>query len=191
MESNKTNRRVQYTKMALKHSFIELLGKKDITKITVKELCESADINRTTFYLHFKDPYDLLEQVEQELIDGVDTYLASCNFTHPSQFPIEGLEKLVDYVKENKELFHILLNKNNDMTFQKKILNIIGKQYFFSESNPAFATHPQGDYIFLFFANGALGILKKWLEEDAVLPSRDIAALIIKIAAYGSSSLTG
>jgi len=55
MKSNKLDRRVKYTRMVLKESFINLLEKKDISQITIKEICEDADINRATFYAHYND----------------------------------------------------------------------------------------------------------------------------------------
>ena len=60
------DRRVKYTKNIIKESFVELLRKKDINKITVSELCEKADINRATFYRYYIDVYDLLEKIGQE-----------------------------------------------------------------------------------------------------------------------------
>ena len=189
MNTTSTNRRVKYTRMALKDSFIHILSKKEISKITVKEICERADINRTTFYLHFKDPYDLLEQIENEFIQDIDAYLASCDFNQPYEFPIYELEKILDYIKINQDLTKILLCRNNGSIFQQQIMDIIGHQHFFSKENAIFSFHPQGDYMFSFFASGAIGIIKKWLDENTVLSSKTIAIYIVNAAAYGSSSL--
>ena len=62
MKNNKEDRRVKYTKMVLKESLIDLLSKKDISCITIKQICEEADINRATFYTHYSDQFDLLRQ---------------------------------------------------------------------------------------------------------------------------------
>ena len=64
----KENRKTRYTKMVLQNSLFELMEKKPIEKITIKELCENADINRTTFYAHYSDQYDLLAKIENETI---------------------------------------------------------------------------------------------------------------------------
>ena len=60
----KSDARVRYTKMVIKNSFVELLAKKPLTKVTVKEICELSEINRATFYKYYCDPYDLLEKLE-------------------------------------------------------------------------------------------------------------------------------
>ncbi len=63
MKNTKDDRRVKYTKMVLKESFIKLLEKKDISQITIKEICEDADINRATFYAHYNDQFDLMHKI--------------------------------------------------------------------------------------------------------------------------------
>lgn len=59
--------RMERTKRSIINSFIELRSKKPIEKITIKELSENALINKATFYAHYKDIYDLSEQVVAEL----------------------------------------------------------------------------------------------------------------------------
>jgi AcrR family transcriptional regulator len=63
---NRVDRRAAYTLNVIKEAFLGLYKKKHIGKITVTEICKIAEINRATFYLHFHDPYDLLEKIENE-----------------------------------------------------------------------------------------------------------------------------
>ena len=58
----KTDARVKYTKMVLKKALLELMQHKPVNKITVKEICERAELNRATFYAHYSDCFDLLER---------------------------------------------------------------------------------------------------------------------------------
>ena len=75
------DQRVRITKLLIKKTFTELLTKKPIQKISVKELCEKAGINRGTFYSHYEDIYDLLEKIENEILGDIpwnkteETYL--------------------------------------------------------------------------------------------------------------------
>ena len=68
MHADRSDRRTRYTQMVLKKSLIEWMEQKPLAKITIKELCERADINRCTFYAHYRDQYDLLQQIEDEII---------------------------------------------------------------------------------------------------------------------------
>ena len=65
------DRRVKYTKKVIKETFLNLLETKDISQITVKEICEIADVNRATFYRYYLDIYDLLEKIEEDLIEDL------------------------------------------------------------------------------------------------------------------------
>ncbi len=80
MKSKNADRRVKYTKMVIKNSLVKFLKEKPISKITVKEICEDADINRATFYAHYTDQYDLLQRIENEIIDDINLYLSEYNF---------------------------------------------------------------------------------------------------------------
>ncbi|MBP3872222.1 MAG: hypothetical protein J6E32_00755, partial [Lachnospiraceae bacterium] len=62
----KSDARVRYTKMRIREAFLDTLREKPVNRITVKELCEKAEINRATFYTHYADPFDLLDQIEEE-----------------------------------------------------------------------------------------------------------------------------
>jgi len=85
MTSTKLDRRKQYTRMVLKDSIMKLLKEKSISTITVKEICKEADINRSTFYAHYSDQYDLLEKIEEEIIEDMITYLNQYDFDKKAQ----------------------------------------------------------------------------------------------------------
>ncbi|HBU12866.1 MAG TPA: hypothetical protein DEB31_09145, partial [Clostridiales bacterium] len=75
MDEKKVDRRVRYTVMMLKAAMVEALQKEQISRISVKSLCEMAGVNRSTFYAHFDDQYDLLHSIESEALDNVKSYL--------------------------------------------------------------------------------------------------------------------
>ena len=69
MPETKNNRRVRFTRSALREALIDLILEKPLVSITVKDICARADINRSTFYLHFKDVTDILRTTEDEIIE--------------------------------------------------------------------------------------------------------------------------
>ena len=79
IDMKKTDARVRYTKRVLKESFLKLLKEKSVNKITVKEVCELAELNRATFYLHYSDCFALLESIEQELLEAFEKSLKLIN----------------------------------------------------------------------------------------------------------------
>ena len=75
MKEEILDRRVRKTRRQLKECLTRLLKEKKIQDITVRELAEMADINRGTFYLHYKDVFDLMDQIKNELIEEVESVL--------------------------------------------------------------------------------------------------------------------
>ena len=116
MTEKKIDRRVRYTKKAIRESFLDLLEKKPLEKISVTEICKNADINRGTFYSHYSDPFELKESIEQELIDV---------FTEGAKNSPEGrLTSLsaLKLLKENKDLCRLFCGPNGDMDAFIKII---------------------------------------------------------------------
>ena len=70
MKNQGYDQRVRLTKSMIKSAFLDLLSKKNVRHITVRELCEKAQINRATFYAHYMDIYDLKQQLENELLSS-------------------------------------------------------------------------------------------------------------------------
>ena len=71
----KLDARKRYTQMVLKQSFLELLKEKPVSRITVKEVCALAQLNRATFYAHYSDCFALKESIENELIGAFEKSL--------------------------------------------------------------------------------------------------------------------
>ena len=102
----KTDARVKYTRMVLKKALLELMQRKPINKITVKEVCERAELNRATFYAHYSDCFDLLESIEEELFGQFERSMQS----YVRSFDIAGLvDGLYRIVQENEEVCRVLL----------------------------------------------------------------------------------
>ena len=74
---NKESRRVKMTKMLLNESFLKFLAEKPLARITIKEICEDADANRSTYYAHFTDPYDQLKKLEADIMVDMTIFVDS------------------------------------------------------------------------------------------------------------------
>lgn len=188
MTIKKIDRRVKYTKMILRDSFIKLLTDKPISKISIKEICELADINRSTFYSHYKDQYDLLFQIEQEVIEEINNYLKNYYFNDSKNESLYLLRSIFEYIKDNSELCRILLSDNGNTNFQKEIMNIVQQQCLASWASSKSVKKEDAEYILVFSAIGSVGIIQKWLREDMKKPTIEIAELVLKIANQGLAS---
>lgn len=188
MEGKKTDRRVKYTKMVIKDSFVKFLKQKPISKISVKEICEDADINRATFYSHYTDQYDLLQQIESDITHDIIQYLEGYDFVDYTGIPVEMIERILKYVEDNSELFDLLLNLNGDIKFQQEVIHIIGRQFFITKFVNDSIKEEDAEYIYHFLACGAVGLIQIWLRDGMKKPVKDMAELILKASLSGSSS---
>lgn len=104
--NTKNNQRYQQTQAVIIAVFIDLLKKKALNKITVSEICKLSDINRTTFYLHYLDIYDLMEKTEKEM----STQIGSI-FTAQNDLSIgERFILLFEFILTNRDFYTAFLN---------------------------------------------------------------------------------
>jgi len=181
MKKKKDDRRVKYTKMVLKESFINLLEKKDISKISVKEICKNADINRTTFYNHYNDQYDFMRKLENELIENIGLYLAEYAQDETDIALIDMLEKIFEYIKENARLCKMLLSEKGNLDFQKRIIMLVYDRNILSLINKNNFSKEDIDYVYSFTITGCIGIIQKWLNDDMKKSTRSMAEMLIKL----------
>lgn len=188
MKTEKIDRRVKYTKMLLKNSLIELMVKNPVSKISVKMLCEAADINRSTFYSHYTDQYDLLKQLEQEVIAELKKHITKDAFSKQTAQTIHSMNQILDYISSNADIFKILLSENGNSTFQKEIM-ILAQERIISDilSNPDIDKRTS-EYLQCFAVTGALSMVQKWLQDDTVESTEQMSALASKILYNGVSA---
>lgn len=102
------DKRIEKTKYAIKNAFMELRTKKALEKITVKELCELAYINKSTFYSHYEDIHALSDALEYEMVLTIVSSIPKdfdYNFTNPEIFTREVTIAFAKHIPEIKILF--------------------------------------------------------------------------------------
>ncbi len=181
MRSDKEDRRVKYTKMVLKESFIKLLEKKDISQISIKEICENADINRATFYAHYNDQYDLLRKIENELLDNINTHLAGLDQEINNMDAVLLAEKIFDYLKDNAKLCKLLLSERGDFTFQKQVIILVYDIIISKLTDNNMITKEDAEYIYSFTITGCVGIVQKWLDDDMKKSAHFMAEMVVTL----------
>ncbi|MBQ4031799.1 MAG: TetR/AcrR family transcriptional regulator, partial [Bacilli bacterium] len=114
------DRRTKYTKKVIRETFIDLLSEKDISKVTVSEICKIADINRATFYRYYLDVFDLLDKMEDEFVDEVkEAYRVDDNDEQPLSHYVTAL---LNICYENQKLAKILFTSTGKPYFLNSIL---------------------------------------------------------------------
>jgi len=145
--------------------------KKDFRKITVTELTNKADINRGTFYLHYDDIYDLVEEMEHEGLEYIKSVIRK--HSNPVNY-YKILMNIIEYVKMKKKFFQSILGKNGDISYVNKLKTEMQK--IFIQTNKDI---PQKDSYFQnafasFIVSGGMGVFQEWLDQDCKPPIHNL-----------------
>jgi len=181
----KNNRRTQITKLMLKTSLIELMNNKSINEITITELCENADLNRSTFYLHYTDQFALLNDIENEIISKTKEQLINIDSNTTSNTLIY-IKVFLDYIHDNNNLFRTLLCKQDNLSFRATLINVAMEHI--KENIPFECPTEYKNYIFCFLMYGSIHMVIEWIEADFNLSSDKLAELLFQLSKHSLAS---
>ena len=181
--NEKENRKIRYTKMVLRDSIIELMKTKSILSITIKDICELADISRSTFYAHYKDQYDLLRQIEVETFTYFENMLNNYKDINSKEEITQMVEEMLTYIANNRNSIQVLLSENGDINFQKKVFQHFTnhKQLtkYFSEKRQDNETNTFNS---VFLVYGSIGLVQYWLKNHQSIPIPKLTNILLKWA---------
>ena len=184
-EKEKNDQRVRMTKKMLRSALIELLQKKPLQSITVKELCSHAGINRGTFYSHYYDIYDLMEKIENEMFSELQEALSNYPLADTSSSvsnPLSIYSAVFAILSENYDMCAILLGENCDKSFIDKVISF-GKEKCLEQYQELYPSVNRRDieFFYAFVASGYLATLRLWLEGGRKEPVSEMAKKTEKI----------
>lgn len=119
------DRRIKKTRQAITNATVELLTSVTINKITIKEICNKANISRSTFYLHFYDTCDVIEQLYNDISINIAKMLDKFDFTTILSNPKPFLMQISDFVKENARLYQMLMVNDYHSNFRRRLKKIL------------------------------------------------------------------
>ncbi|HWR22327.1 MAG TPA: TetR/AcrR family transcriptional regulator [Feifaniaceae bacterium] len=182
MERKNIDQRVRLTRTLLKDALVQIMQTQHISKISVRALCDLAGVNRSTFYAHYSDQYDLLHQLEQEVIDNLKRYLEKQDYHDNRPISTQVLTRILEYAQENANLFQVLLSENCDFAFQKDIMELAQVVSF--KLNPAFDARVQG-YLTVYGITGCISILQKWLQDGLLETPEKVSEVFLQVLYHG------
>ena len=186
---NKAESKYFNTAKLMNQAFIETLDKKEYEYITVKEICEKAGVNRSTFYLHYENMDDLLKEslefINQKFADFYqqedmeELQISTQNINELNFINSKKLVPYLNYIKENTTIFKLAIKKpylmNSKKRYNSLYENII--EPILSRFN---IEETEKTYITAFYLNGIVAVICKWIEKDFNKPIEYIVELLIK-----------
>jgi len=188
MPEKKLNRRVQYTRNALRNALIDLAGEKPLRNITVTDICARADINRSTFYLHYKDVYSLLHEIEEEILAQMRDNMSDLPFQS------DLLAIMLQNVKNNLRIIPLLktlMGEEGDPQFVRKLEKITYQA--FQRGWELRLSHIDTRYkklIYSYMVGGMVAAMATWTNDTACeLSAADAISLLHNLMDHGIASL--
>ncbi len=166
-EPKKEDRRVRRTKKLLTQALTSLLEKKQVNEITVKELTDLADINRGTFYLYYKDVFDMLSSIEDELFSAFDEIVDAELLESKNLAPGTVLVDVFEFVEENQEMCRVLLSPHGDMNFLHRLNDVLREKYrrLWDSATVKEKSEHEFDYRYSFLVFGSAGMIREWVSR--------------------------
>ena len=185
-ELKKEDRRVRRTKKLLTQALTELLQKKQVNEITVKELTDLADMNRGTFYMYYRDIFDMIEKIEDELFQKLDVIAQTHEHGDPTQQVKPILLDLFRFIEENQEMCRVLLSPNGDMNFLHRLYEAIRERSLeIWKDQMGSLGEKEFDYRYSFVIFGCAGMIRAWVNRSCQETDMQMAELADRMIRRG------
>ncbi len=191
-DKNTCNRNARRTRALIEGAFLELIKEKPYTKISVREITERADINRSTFYLHYLDIYDLLDQIESGVTDSIEKALMEIRREdyvpgkHP--FHVHVFRELM----QHEDIFRILFSKNGDIDFIYRLATTMGEGLYKGWSSYFGDNVPKNLEMYVSYITfGMIGVLLKNLQLDCCWEPEEMGHLAGEVTNWLDEGLRG
>lgn len=170
-----TDLRTRYTRQVITDAFLQLLRQKPVERITVKEVCALAQINRSTFYRQYKDCFDLMEQLEQRGLELLEELLQATQ----AQGTAATMTSLLCALRDNDSLLGVMARQNQDERFLYAMVGRCFRYMNTRQENMAIAANEtQQNMRNAFLAAGVGGIIQYWLRSGMQTEPGQVAAVI-------------
>ena len=158
------DRRVRKTRAQLRSGLARLMQEKSVREITVKELVDEVDINRSTFYLHYSDIYQMLDSIEAELEAEIMAAIQANPLKPLGKETPPFVEQFFMILEENQDICRALLGPHGDMTFVSNIEKIIAENFMERDLSLSDKNILDIAYASAFCLSGCVGLIKTWLN---------------------------
>lgn len=194
-----TDRRILRTRLAIHAAFVQLVKEKGFDALSVKDITTRANINRGTFYLHYQDKYDLLEQIETGIIQDLQGIIQQASAVDALDGtilnePLPVVVEFFEYLRENAALMHAVLGLRGDIAFQTRLKHAIEANLFnisfFANIKDENLLVPR-EYFLSYVISAHLGVIQFWLQRGCRESPREMALILTRLSFRGPFYASG
>jgi len=179
------------TKQLIQHSFLQLLEQKSFDSITVGDISKAANINRGTFYLHYLDKYDLLNNIEQQIFEDLGNHIDKLQANYSSTQTFEKDQEhlaasLFSSIQAQAPLLKVFLNNHGRAGFHYRFRDAFSKKVRMNlQQNKAFSNlNFSIDYFLAFITSAFLGLIEQWVQNGLDKTPEEMTSLYIDIIRF-------
>lgn len=172
--------------MLLQNALVDLMLEMAVGKISVKELTQKADVNRSTFYLHYLDIYDMLEQMENEFVETIQGFFHDFFTPLPTSMPLTLFVNISEWLEQDKEYYVKLLRGSASGYIFEELESRIRDEFltllyliFLDEESLDLRTRVN------FTVSGTVGVLRMWVMEGGNISLVELSETIDDILNNG------
>lgn len=190
MTEKKEYRSAIRSRRFIRQAFMELLKEKKIEKITVTDIVNRADINRSTFYAHYTDVRGLVEEIQSEFVERAMAVVKEMDFRDLLHSPVPFLQKLIEIANENRELYTIVGKTALSMNQLEKIkVILVEKALDLSEIPQEIRTQRNFRIRLHFFVGGIINVYQQYLVGNLDVTTEEIVEEISTLIKSSSHTI--
>lgn len=185
------DRRVRRTKAALRHGLVELMRKKPISNITVKELAEKSDVSRGTFYKYYNDIEGMSEAIKTDMAAELRAIVQKHTDTD-TDFPRELFVGFYSYLKRNSDFRVFFMSANGNGEFVDSIVAVVRRRIE-EEYREVLGKLESGplDYFFSYNTAGCISLFGSWIAHGMKESPEEMAALTVSFIVSAVDAVSG
>ena len=167
------NQRIALTKALLKNALMSMLQEKSIYHLSIRDLCQRAGINRSTFYKYYGNQFDLLAEMEHDLLDDIETFLNEHSIRN-----IDALVQALQYLESNIRFVRLMINANVDPEFPGRLFSLSPIQRSLHAVIDPYLSEAEREYALNFLLFGGFQVVRMWINKEERESPEQLAALL-------------
>ena len=185
MEARKQDRRVIKTKRAIHKAFASLLSEKELNDITVRDIADLADINRKTFYNYYAGVYDVLNEIEDEVVRTLENALGGIDFREAMSHPYLVFEKLTAIINTDLDFYGHLLSMQSNVSLITKTVKLLKQKTREAMLLQLPVKEEEIDILLDYSFSGMLTVYQQWFNSDRNHSIEEISEILSELCFNG------
>jgi AcrR family transcriptional regulator len=188
-ETSRTDPRTRKTKRAIRNAFAKLLSEKELNDITVRDVAELAEINRKTFYRYYSGIYQVVDEIENEIVRSYEQILGEIDFRRDFENPYRIFERLTDTIQTDLDFYGCLLSMQGNVSLASKLSEMLKAKTMETLLRHVSMDARVADIMLDYVISGMVAVYQKWFNSGRREPIETISETLSALAFSGINGI--